>query len=178
VIIEAGYDLGMRLMPVLRRAKGRQGLWVMAMDQDLREVSISRVSRWFKGSIDQHLAELHRTLSSRDNTALARYFALAHGLPQLSDDDSTATWVHLDDELVHTSVELVDFRYLGRVVYDGKWIFTSWPRYSFRDYLGLEDLPRTATYLGPHSFKCGCPACEQLYANLRQPPADDRADSE
>jgi len=150
----------------------------MTMDNNLRELSIERVSRQFAGSVEQHLSEIYRTLSSESNHGLAKYFALAHGLPELSDDDSTATWVHLDDELLRTSPELVEFRYLGRAIYDGRWIFTSWPRYSFRDYFGYEDLPRTATFPGPHSFECECPACEQLYANLRGRSSGNRTDTE
>jgi hypothetical protein len=170
VIIEAGYDLGMRPMPALHRAKNRQGLWVLAMDESLREISIDRVSRQFEGSVGQHLCALHHTLTSGNNHELAKYFALGHGLPKLSDDDTTATWLHLDDELLCSSPELVELRYLGRVVYDGKWVFTNWPRYRFRDYVGYEDLPRTATFPGPHDFQCECPACKQLYANWRGRP--------
>jgi hypothetical protein len=165
-------------MPILHRAKDRDGLWVMTMDKNLREISIDRVSRKFEGSVEQHLSALFRTLSADSNHGLVKYFALAHGLPELSDDDSTAPWVHLDDELLHMSPELVEFRYFGRVVYDGKWILTSWPRYRFRDYIGYEDLPRTATFPGPHSFQCECPACGQLYANLRGRVSGNQIDTE
>ena len=167
MIIEAGYDLGMRLTPFLARRRNRRALWIIAMDDQLRELFIDQVSPKFAGSVGAHIDDLRDILSPDREHPPAKYFALAHGIGKLRVNDPHRGIVDRDDQLVHESPELIDYRYLGRMVYDGEWIFTTWPRYSFRDYIGFEDLPRTAIFAGPHGTACECPACEQLYARWK-----------
>jgi hypothetical protein len=168
MIIEAGSDLGMRLLPILRRRKDRKALWIVAMDEGLRELFIEVVAPEYKGSVAAHLGDLREVLAPHRERPSAKYFALAHGIRKLKVGDATPAVIDMDDQLVEESPELIDYRYLGRMVYDGNWLFCTWPQYDFRKYAEFEDLPRAVTYAGPHGADCECPACELMHSSPRR----------
>ena len=164
MIIEAGWDLGMRLTPILRRRKDRKALWIIAMDEGMRELFIDRVCSKYAGTVARHIDELRDVLAPDREHPPAKYFALAHGIGHLKVGEPTKGVLDADDQLLHESPELINYGYLGRMVYDGQWIFSTWPRYRLSGYPGFEDLPQAVTFAGPHGDDCGCPACGMSYA--------------
>jgi hypothetical protein len=104
MIIEAGYDLFELFAPKLfgrRGSKTRRGTWVIAMDENLRNMHLTKVGGDASDAIENRIPKIVKGF-----------------------------------------------------YHDG-------PRYSFRDYVGYEHLPRTASILGPHEYPCDCLACTQ-----------------
>ncbi|WP_022885510.1 hypothetical protein [Glaciibacter superstes] len=164
MIIEAGYDLMELLHPeVFKDEASRRGLWVLAMDEDLRLSFIRKVRDDVPSSLDAVIPDL---VTSLDCEPLqVRYFVLAHMVPHT--EHGIADEVQAQDELINDSPALVEYEFLGRFVFDGEYVYSSAPRYRFRDYIGYEHLPRTATFPGPHEFiTCSCMACRQYEAKL------------
>jgi hypothetical protein len=86
-------------------------------------------------------------------------------LPQLH--DNIAQEVYEEDEPLRTAPEFDGRQFLGRLVFDEEFTYSSAPRYSFRDYPLHGDLPRAAVVKGPHpEFDCRCLACAQFEAKL------------
>ena len=131
------------------------------MDQNLRLLRIRKISGDFGESVGEHLDRIAKKLVGPSFSLQPRYFALAHRRENVH-DNQIEHWVHADDQLIYDAPVLAGYRYLGRLVSDGVWVYSSWPRYSFRDYVGMEDLPRVAAIPGPHPWDCHCAACKQV----------------
>lgn len=181
MIIEAGYDLFELFAPKLfakRGPKRRQGTWVIAMDENLRNMHMTKVGGNASDAIENRIPKIVKALNKHSFRAVA-YYALAHldtGLP----DDYSTEFDHLNETL-QLAPELIEYECLGTYLTNGKGFFSSGPRYSFRDYVGYEHLPRTATVLGPHDYPCSCLACtqheEMLQQNRERPRATEVAES-
>jgi hypothetical protein len=165
MIIEAGYDILTLLTPkVLKNAASKRALWALTMDAELHFLGIRKVSATMTKPIDGYVKEIRRTLTAE--FLPVGHYVLAYTIPDVH--------VHregwLDD--VETSLslasDLVNHRLLGLVLFDPKDYYSSVPRYRFRDYPLLGELPRSASFPGPHPFDCACPACEQHDRKLRE----------
>jgi|SRR5690606_19552940 len=161
MIIEAGYDLFELFAPKLfvrRSAKRRQGTWVIAMDENLRNLYTEEVGGEASEPIANRVADVAEALNKHSLGHVA-YYALAQLDTELSGDWSG----YFEDlcEPLRLSPELIEHEMIGTFLSDGKGVYSSGPRYSFRDYFGYEHLPRTAFFPGPHEYRCSCVACTQ-----------------
>ena len=161
MIIEAGYDLFELFAPKLFAKHGtqrQQGIWVLAMDENLRNLHLTKVSGGASNAIEDRIPQIVKALNKHSLRRVA-YYALAH-LDTALHDDYSAEFDHLNETL-RLAPELIEHECLGTYLSNGKDLYSSGPRYSFRDYVGYEHLPRTATILGPHEYPCSCLACTQ-----------------
>lgn len=164
MIIEAGYDLQQLIYPELFADEAsRRALWVMAMDEDLRFLFTRKVRDEVPGSLEDAVPELAAVLDG--DPWKPHYFVLAHMVPSMG--PGIEGEVHQEDERIASAGALAKYELLGRLVFDDEYVYSSAPRYSFRDYVGCEDLPRVAVIPGPHELlSCPCLACAQHEAKL------------
>jgi hypothetical protein len=164
MIIEAGYDMLQVLSPCIHASTAnRRALWMLAMDDELREMSIKMVCPEYAFPLEKHIPDIVKALEC-DN-GYVKYFALAHMLPRLGDNIEHE--VYEEDEPVRTAPEFDGRQFLGRLVFDEDNRYSSAPRYAFRDYPLHDDLPRVAVVKGPHPLlDCQCLACSQFEAKL------------
>lgn len=158
MIIEAGYDIVELISAsVTRDDETRRALWVMCMDADLHYLSIRRACDTMTESIESHVDDIVTVLKS-DFRPVA-YFVLGYAEPVTR--AKRQGWLYETDERLRLMPALTDYRLLGSLVFDPEGYYSSVPRYSFRDYPSLSDLPRPATIRGPHEVGCHCVSCEQ-----------------
>ena len=168
MIIEAGYDLLQIVYPHLEDRKKRDALWVITMDKNLRHLFIRKVTADASTQIELLIPAIAKSLQRKNTSLKVRYFALAHRHPDVH-HTNIEQWTYDEDRPIIDAPELSEYRYLGRYVTDGEWSYSSWPRYSFCDYIGCEDLPQAAVIPGPHEmFKCECLACSTRVVALEQ----------
>jgi len=172
MIIEAGYDL-VRLADasVNGGSRARRALWMIALDEYLRLISTTSIVREMHlpvaAYIDEISAALHRS------SMPVKYLALAY---RSSTTSSDSTWLGESDERLTADGWLGDVELLGQIVFDRTGVFCTVPRFGFRDYIGLEHLPRAVSVLGPHDVGCECVACVHFEQLLRENrPASDAA---
>jgi len=161
MIIEAGYDL-VRLADdsVNRNSRSRRALWMIALDEHLRLLSTPRITRDMNLPVAAYIDEISAAL--RQSPLPVRYIALAY---RAAGHSSESTRLGEADERLTADGWLGDVDLLGQIVFDRTGFSSSVPRFSFRDYIGLEQLPRAVSVLGPHEVGCECVACvhfEQL----------------
>ncbi|MBX3091203.1 MAG: hypothetical protein KF801_01690 [Cryobacterium sp.] len=159
MIIEAGYDLLELFAPKLfakHGSKRRTNTWVIAMDENLRHLHLTKVGGDASSPIEERIPQIVKALNKSKLRPVV-YYALAHLDTELH-GDYEAEFDHLN-EILELAPELIEYECLGTYLTNGKGFFSSGPRYSFRDYIGYEHLPRTATVLGPHERPCTCLAC-------------------
>ena len=181
MIIEAGYDLFELFAPKLfakRGPKRRLGTWVIAMDESLRNMHMTKVAGEASGAIEDRIPQIVEALNKRSLRPVT-YYALAHLDTELHDDYDDAFEHFL--ETLRMAPELIEHELLGTYLSNGKSLYHSGPRYSFRDYVGYEHLPRTASIPGPHEYPCSCLACtqheEMLQRNWERHNAAEAAES-
>ncbi|SKA98989.1 hypothetical protein SAMN06295879_2645 [Agreia bicolorata] len=172
MIIEAGYDIVELLINGVanRRKKDTEDvdenpLWVLTMDSQLRYWSTTRVVDRMGSSSAEHVDDIARTLN--EEPRYSRYYVLAHAerADKRDDDD----WLYDLDQIIKHHPALEGHELLGHVVFDDTGAFSTVPRYSFRDYVGLEHLPRAASFPGPHEWlDCPCAACVQHEKLLKE----------
>ena len=168
MIIEAGYDLMELFAPKLfvkRGSKRRTNTWVIAMDENLRHLHLTEVGGDASNPIEERIPQIEKALNKHKLRPVV-YYALAH-LDTNLHDDCDAEFDHLDETL-RLAPELIEYLNLGIYLSNGKDVYSSGPRYSFRDYIGYEHLPRNAIILGPHECPCSCQACTQHDEMLRR----------
>jgi len=161
MIIEAGYDLFELFAPMLfvkHRSKAKRGTWVLAMDESLRNLHTTKVGGDASEAIENRIPNIVTALNKRALCPVA-YYAVAHLDTQLSHDYSEP-FEHFAETL-RLAPELIQHELLSIYFSNGKSLYRDGPRYSFRDYIGYEHLPRTATIPGPHECSCSCLACTQ-----------------
>jgi hypothetical protein len=168
MIIEAGYDIvELLLNGVAKRHSddtrlhddGEHPLWVLTMDAQLRYWSTTRVVDRMGASTGDHVEDIARTLNDEPQHSV--YYVLAHTTNVRRDDDDD--WLYEADQIIKDHPSLAGHELLGHVVFDATGFFSTVPRYSFRDYIGLEHLPRAASCAGPHEWlDCPCAACVQF----------------
>jgi hypothetical protein len=161
MIIEAGYDLFERFAPKLfakHGSKRRLGTWVLAMEENLRNIHLTKAGGDASEAIENRIPKIVKALNKRSFCPVP-YYALAHLDTDLH-DDCDPEFEHLL-EILQLAPELIEHELLGTYLSNGRSLYHSGPRYSFRDYVGYEHLPRTASILGPHEYPCACLACTQ-----------------
>lgn len=154
MIIEAGYDL-LELF-AKHDSTRRTNTWVIAMDENLRHLHLTKVGGDASSPLEERIPKIVKALNRRQLRPVV-YYALAHLDTELHDDYSTE-FDHLN-EILELAPELIEYECLGTYLTNGKGFFSSGPYYSFRDYVGYEHLPRSATVLGPHGYPCSGVAC-------------------
>ena len=166
MIIEAGYDILELFAPKLfkRRARNRRGMWVLALDENLRNLYLAKVGGKHR-EVEDRLHAIAKALDGRDLHAVAYWSAAV--LDTEYSGDLEHEFHHIDTTLREAAL-LADRQYLGCYFSNGKELYGSTPRYSFRDYVGLEGLPRAAVCPGPHEVDCSCLACTQFEERLRR----------
>jgi len=164
MIIEAGYDIVELLLNGVANRRNsdtkenENPLWVLTMDAQLRYWSTSRVVDHMGASSDQHIEDIARKLN--EEPRYSAYYVLAHTTRVHHRDDDD--WLYDLDQIIKNHPDLDGHELLGQVVFDETGFFSTIPRYSFRDYVGLEHLPRAASFAGPHEWSnCPCAACVQ-----------------
>lgn len=161
MIIEAGHDLFELFAPkifVRRTAKRRQGTWVLAMDEELRNLYMEEVGGEASAPIADRIPDIVKALGEHSLGRVV-YYALAQLDTGLSDEFDVEFTQLI--ETLRLAPELIDYELLGMFLSDGKGVRGTGPRYSFRDYDGFEHLPRIASIPGPHERSCNCLACAQ-----------------
>lgn len=172
MIIEAGYDV-MQLLDstVNKNARSKRGLWLLVMDEYLRFQSLATVAAEMKMPVEAYIDEVSAAL--RREPLPPKYIVLAYRTTELLPDSG---WLFARDEKLTADGWLGDVQLLGQVVFDRTGYFSTVPRFRFRDYIGLEDLPRSASVLGPHEIGCECVACvhfeQMLYENRKRREAN------
>ena len=168
MIIEAGYDLFELFAHKLftkRGSRSRQETWVIAMDENLRNMHMTKVGGDASDAIENRIPKIVKALNKRSFRPVA-YYALAHLDTELHGDYDNV-FEHLLETL-RMAPELIEHELLGAYLSNGKSLYHDGPRYSFRDYVGYEHLPRTASIPGPHEFHCSCLACMQHQEMLQR----------
>lgn len=180
MIIEAGYDIGTVLDPQLFGPQNpNTGLWVMTMDEDLRYQYTERIAASADDRDEYVVAAIDLALR-KDPIFRVRYFVLVERgtasciAKENSEESHLTAWSkRLGNDSALASFELLSVYYS-----DGSAVCGSGPRYAFRDYIGLEHLPRAAVCRGPHdrlADEC-CLACQHHDERLTRTRHDDTAD--
>lgn len=177
MIIEAGYDVAILIHPKLfakRGARRKSGTWIVAMDEDLRFLYTAKVGGDATAPVLDRIPNIVKALTKYNDVWTVAHYVLAHldtdlqGSFQSQQSNDYFVELHdLDDTLTQTAA-LADHKLLGVYVSSGEILCGTVPRYSFRDYAGLEHLPRAAVFSGPHGFSCTCGACTQHEEMLRR----------
>ncbi len=168
MIIEAGYDLFELFAPKLfakPHAKGGNGTWVLALDENLRNQHMAKVGGDASDAIENRIPKFVKALNKRALRPVT-YYAVAHLDTELHGGYSEP-FEHFSETL-RLAPELIEHELLSIYFSNGKSIYSDGPRYSFRDYFGYEYLPRNATIPGPHEYPCACLACTQHDEMLRR----------
>lgn len=167
MIIEAGYDIIQLLAPKLfkKTAPLTAGIWVAAMDADLRYLFRARVKGDPDIPLDARPHDIARALTRKRYPNHAAYYVLAivePGAPDRGEYD----YEDLKESTQH-GTELASHELLGVVVTNGGvgW-WSDLPLHQFRDY-GLDHLPRAAVFRGPHPYECECGACTMFNDTMR-----------
>jgi hypothetical protein len=161
MIIEAGYDLFELFSPrlfVRRTPKRRQGTWVLAMDENLRNLYVKKVGGEESDPIADRIPDVLKALG-QDSLGRVVYYAVARLDTGLGSEFDVEFEQFVDT--MRQAPELMDFEPLGWFLSNGKSARCTGPRYSFSDYVGYEHLPRVAFLPGPHDHPCNCLACAQ-----------------
>ena len=166
MIIEAGYDILQLFSPKIfkRRAHHRRGMWVLALDENLRNLYLAKVGGKQR-DVETRLHAIAKALDGRGLSPVA-YWAAAVVDTGYS-GDLHAEFEHIETTLSEAAL-LAEHHYLGCYFSNGKELYSSTPRYSFRDYPAMSYFPRAASCAGPHSFDCACLACTQFEERLRR----------
>ncbi|MCW4386316.1 hypothetical protein OH146_11085 [Salinibacterium sp. SYSU T00001] len=168
MIIEAGYDLLQLFAPKLfRRGRDRRrmGMWVITMDKNLRQLDMRKVSTRHMQSVEECIPRIADMLSNSELGEVA-YYAFARLDTDLPVDLSCV--LEHQHESLALAPELVEYKLLNNYLSNGRDLYSRGPRYSYRDYIGMEHLPRAAVLPGPHDYPCACLACTQHEELLRE----------
>ena len=169
MIIESGIDL----LQVLCGSFGDDepvGLWIIALDDDLRLLSVEPLVVRPVDTVENHVADIARYV---DDWSRVAYFALAWSQHVTGDDPD---WLREADERLRADPELAGARMLGSIVFDGRRLFASVPRCNFSFEAEYRDLPRAQSIPGPHGFGCACGPCSadrRAYDDSRDDYYDD-----
>lgn len=157
MIIESGIDVVQVLCGSVSN-DNPQGLWIIAMDQNLRLLYIEPIVPPLGGgldaALDQHVEAVETFLYDQRDV---EYFALAWSTAVVREHESG--WLKRLDDKVKEALSLGARRLLGQIVFDPHTMFASIPSCDFSLEPQLSDLPRAMAIAGPHGLDCGCPPC-------------------
>jgi hypothetical protein len=139
-------------------------MWVLALDENLRNLYMTKVG----GKQRDVENRLHAVAKALDGRRLRPVAYWAAAVVETDYGGDLEEGFHHIDTTLREAALLADHQYLGCYFSNGKELYGSVPRYSFRDYLGLEHLPRAAMCAGPHEFDCSCLACTQFEELLQR----------
>jgi hypothetical protein len=164
MIIEAGYDVVQLLdASVNKSARSRRGLWMLTTDEHLRVIAQATIVAEMSLPVEAYIDEV--SIALRGSPVPVRYIVLAYATKRPLDD---SFWLHAVDERLVSDGWLGEVELLGQVVFARSGFLSTVPRFSFRDYIGLEHLPRSVSVLGPHDIGCECVACVHFEQMLRE----------
>ena len=170
MIIEAGYDVLEILAPkVFTKRSIASGMWVLLLDADLRNIRVAKLKVKPTDDWDTRVSAIAKALKSKKNYRQAKYFVVARLDTALGEalGDRESEW-QSQCGVLKSSRSFGGAELLGSVLSWGADALSSVPRFSFRDYLSLEHLPRPAICHGPHSFMdCPCLACTEYENRLK-----------
>jgi hypothetical protein len=172
MIIEAGYDVYQLLAPALLRTnRARDETHLLMLDENMRFHGLAKLSVNSTDAIADHAGDIRRELDV-DRVLPTQYIVVGRLNTNFVCREEDHDWYpdsHLDQYTagLRSSPLLNDVELLGHMYSNGTETCSDVPRYSFRDYLSLEHLPRAESFPGPHSFdgKC-CPACARFFERL------------
>ena len=158
MIIEAGYDVVLLAdAAVNSTGRAKRALWAITFDEHLRLVYTGRVVARMELPLPAYIDEISGALMR--SAVPVKYLVLTY---RSSSAQISASSLGASDERLTADGWLGDVEMLGQVVFDGSGCVSTVPRYRFRDYIGLEHLPRAVSVLGPHDLGCECVACVQF----------------
>jgi len=153
MIIESGIDVIQVLCGSVSNDDPR-GLWIIAMDENLRLLYIEPVVAEIVGGVEQHVDDIQLFLDGQNDV---EYFALAWSTDAQHERESG--WLRDLDARVRQQLAPSGRRLLGLVVFDPTTMFASVPSCEFSLEPDLADLPRAMAIAGPHGLDCRCPPC-------------------
>ena len=153
MIIESGIDIVQTLCGSVSNDNPR-GLWIVAMDANLRLLYVEPVARDITGDPHDHVDDIAAFLDGGSEIA---YFAL--GWTSEAEIDRESGWLADIDRRLHDEPALARARLLGIIVFDGAALYSSLPGCAFSIERGFQDLPRAMAIAGPHGLDCSCPPC-------------------
>jgi hypothetical protein len=153
MIIESGIDVLQALCGSVS-SDNPDGVWIVAMDENLRLLYVDPVVRQVVGDVEQHVDDIAQYLEAARDIA---YYALGWTSPVEVDNEST--WLADVDRRLHDDPGLAVARLLGIIVFDRSSLYASLPRCDFSIERGFQDLPRAMALAGPHGLDCSCPPC-------------------
>lgn len=139
-------------------------MWVLALDENLRNLYLTKVG----GKQRDVENRLHAVKKALDGRGLSPVVYWAAAVVETDYGGDLEEGFHHIDTVLRDAALLADHHYLGCYFSDGKQLYGSVPRYSFRDYPLLSHLPRAAACLGPHELDCTCLACTQFEERLQR----------
>lgn len=153
MIIESGIDIVQVLCGSVSE-NGPRGLWIIAMDENLRLLYVEPVAGEISGAIDDYADDIAMFLDGENRV---EYFALAWSTDEVRERGSG--WLGALDTRLREQLSGRGRRLLGQIVFDPRTMFATVPGCAFSLEPGLSDLPRALAIRGPHGPSCGCPVC-------------------
>jgi hypothetical protein len=153
MIIESGIDV-LQVLCGSVSSENPEGLWIVAMDENLRLLYVDQVVRQLTSGVERHIDDLARYLECARDIC---YFALAWTSPV--EIDAESSWLADTERRLHDDPGLGVSRLLGIIVFDRSALYASLPRCDFSIERGFADLPRAMALAGPHGLDCSCPPC-------------------
>jgi hypothetical protein len=131
------------------------GLWVVAMDENLRLRSADRVVKDFDGTVEHYLGDIAEALD--DPWHPCRYVVLVWSASE--DVDRDDPWLREVQERLLAHPDFPPLELLGLLVFHPAGISATLPQCEFSLYGELAHLPRAHMIHGPHGPACACPVC-------------------
>jgi hypothetical protein len=153
MIIESGIDILQTLCGSVSN-DNPHGLWIVAMDENLRLRYVEPVVREMTGGVDDYIDDVAMYLGASPEIA---YFVL--GWTTEVEIDRESGWLADLDRRLHDDSTLGLARLLGIIVFDRSTLYSSLPGCDFSIERGFQDLPRAMAIAGPHGLDCSCPPC-------------------
>ena len=153
MIIDSGYGLHFYMFRDERDRESTE-VRIVCLDEELRLVHSGRIAEAYRGSLDEHAAEIREAVGRER----VKYFAIGHRVDREL-RSSYEHWFDLDSEVIE-SLEAGGYVFLGHQIHGDETWASSGPMYFFESYFLSEDTPRILIIPGPHPFiDCACAYC-------------------
>ncbi|MDH6180083.1 hypothetical protein M2152_000265 [Microbacteriaceae bacterium SG_E_30_P1] len=153
MIIDSGYGLHFYMFRDERDRESTE-VRIVCLDENLRLVHFARIADTYRGSLDEHAAEIREAVGRER----VKYFAIGHRLGR--ELSSTYENAFDDDSEVIKDLEAQGRVFLGHQLHGDETWASSGPMYFFESYFISENVPRILIIPGPHPFlDCTCAYC-------------------
>lgn len=153
MIIDSGYGLHAYMF---RDEQDRESteVRIVCLDEELRLIHFGRIAEEYRGSLDEHAAEIRRAVEHDS----VKYFAVGH---RLGRELGNNYFNHFDcDSRVIKELKSDGYVFLGQQLHGDETWASSGPMYFFESYALSEGVPRILIIPGPHPFiDCTCAYC-------------------